>query len=131
MASLALILYITSSIYLPIAEPLTANSINSFAGDDSKVRISFQVKYYFPHRTAAMCCCFSDDDRSFDYLFYIDFEASMAELRAQHALGHLQVSELFIAGLSSLFNRFFDLVFLFFYRNSRVSSVYSGVIPWI
>ncbi|XP_044461987.1 arogenate dehydratase/prephenate dehydratase 1, chloroplastic-like isoform X2 [Mangifera indica] len=26
----------------------------------------------------------------FDYLFYIDFEASMAEGRAQHALGHLQ-----------------------------------------
>ncbi|XP_044495036.1 arogenate dehydratase/prephenate dehydratase 1, chloroplastic-like [Mangifera indica] len=26
----------------------------------------------------------------FDYLFYIDFEASMAEERAQHALGHLQ-----------------------------------------
>ncbi|KZV16149.1 arogenate dehydratase/prephenate dehydratase 1, chloroplastic [Dorcoceras hygrometricum] len=27
----------------------------------------------------------------FDYLFYIDFEASMAEPRAQYALGHLQV----------------------------------------
>ncbi|GKV33095.1 hypothetical protein SLEP1_g41639 [Rubroshorea leprosula] len=27
----------------------------------------------------------------FDYLFYIDFEASMAEPRAQNALGHLQV----------------------------------------
>ncbi|CAN6457510.1 unnamed protein product [Victoria cruziana] len=27
----------------------------------------------------------------FDYLFYIDFEASMAETRAQNALGHLQV----------------------------------------
>lgn len=30
--------------------------------------------------------------RYFDYLFYIDFEASMAEPRAQYALGHLQVS---------------------------------------
>lgn len=29
--------------------------------------------------------------RYFDYLFYIDFEASMAEARAQHALGNLQV----------------------------------------
>lgn len=29
--------------------------------------------------------------RYFDYLFYIDFEASMAEPRAQTALGHLQV----------------------------------------
>ncbi|XP_052178401.1 arogenate dehydratase/prephenate dehydratase 1, chloroplastic-like isoform X1 [Diospyros lotus] len=28
--------------------------------------------------------------RYFDYLFYIDFEASMAEPRAQNALGHLQ-----------------------------------------
>ncbi|KAG6776822.1 hypothetical protein POTOM_016610 [Populus tomentosa] len=28
--------------------------------------------------------------RYFDYLFYIDFEASMAEHRAQHALAHLQ-----------------------------------------
>ncbi|CAN1161247.1 Arogenate dehydratase/prephenate dehydratase 1, chloroplastic [Linum perenne] len=28
----------------------------------------------------------------FDYLFYIDFEASMAEPRAQNALGNLQVS---------------------------------------
>ncbi|KAK7243566.1 hypothetical protein RIF29_38369 [Crotalaria pallida] len=27
----------------------------------------------------------------FDYLFYIDFEASMADPRAQYALGHLQV----------------------------------------
>ncbi|KDO54685.1 hypothetical protein CISIN_1g0167021mg, partial [Citrus sinensis] len=26
----------------------------------------------------------------FDYLFYIDFEASMADPRAQNALGHLQ-----------------------------------------
>lgn len=31
-------------------------------------------------------------DRYFDYLFYIDFEASMADPRAQYALGHLQVS---------------------------------------
>ncbi|KAI3456465.1 hypothetical protein Pfo_013128 [Paulownia fortunei] len=31
----------------------------------------------------------------FDYLFYIDFEASMAEPRAQYALGHLQVSVFF------------------------------------
>lgn len=30
--------------------------------------------------------------RDFDYLFFIDFEASMAEPRAQNALGHLQVS---------------------------------------
>ncbi|TXG55381.1 hypothetical protein EZV62_020637 [Acer yangbiense] len=30
----------------------------------------------------------------FDYLFYIDFEASMAEPRAQSALGHLQVSRI-------------------------------------
>ncbi|CAF2082662.1 unnamed protein product [Brassica napus] len=32
----------------------------------------------------------------FDYLFYIDFEASMAETRAQHALGHLQEFTSFI-----------------------------------
>ncbi|KAJ9689728.1 hypothetical protein PVL29_012427 [Vitis rotundifolia] len=30
----------------------------------------------------------------FEYLFYIDFEASMADPRAQYALGHLQVSAL-------------------------------------
>ena len=29
--------------------------------------------------------------RYFDYLFYVDFEASMADVRAQNALGHLQV----------------------------------------
>lgn len=29
----------------------------------------------------------------FDYLFYVDLEASMAEPRAQNALRHLQVSE--------------------------------------
>lgn len=34
----------------------------------------------------------SSGGRYFDYLFYIDFEASMAEPRAQFALGHLQVS---------------------------------------
>lgn len=45
--------------------------------------------------------------RYFDYLFYIDFEASMAESRAQNALGHLQVftrypctTSWFIFGLS-------------------------------
>ncbi|GAB2285273.1 Arogenate dehydratase 2 [Dionaea muscipula] len=32
----------------------------------------------------------------FDYLFYIDFEASMAESRAQNALGHLQVGVLLL-----------------------------------
>ncbi|KAL3627468.1 ADP,ATP carrier protein [Castilleja foliolosa] len=32
----------------------------------------------------------------FDYLFYIDFEASMAEPRAQYALGHLQEFARFI-----------------------------------
>lgn len=34
--------------------------------------------------------CNSGSAKYFDYLFYIDFEASMAELRAQYALGHLQ-----------------------------------------
>ncbi|KAI9094163.1 hypothetical protein K1719_026745 [Acacia pycnantha] len=34
--------------------------------------------------------------RCFDYLFYIDFEASMAEPRAQTALGHLQEFAKFI-----------------------------------
>lgn len=34
--------------------------------------------------------------RYFDYLFFIDFEASMAEPRAQYALGHLQVSLYFM-----------------------------------
>ena len=41
--------------------------------------------------------------RYFDYLFYIDFEASMAETRAQNALGHLQVSPL------KLYNYVFNL----------------------
>lgn len=34
--------------------------------------------------------------RYFDYMFYIDFEASMAEPRAQYALEHLQVSIYFM-----------------------------------
>ncbi|XP_010553439.1 PREDICTED: arogenate dehydratase/prephenate dehydratase 1, chloroplastic-like [Tarenaya hassleriana] len=34
--------------------------------------------------------------KCFEYLFYIDFEASMAEPRAQHALGHLQELARFI-----------------------------------
>jgi arogenate/prephenate dehydratase len=37
----------------------------------------------------------------FDYLFYIDFEASMADLRAQHALGHLQEFATFLRVLGS------------------------------
>ncbi|CAN0912565.1 Arogenate dehydratase/prephenate dehydratase 1, chloroplastic, partial [Linum grandiflorum] len=37
----------------------------------------------------------------FDYLFYIDFAASMAEHRAQHALGHLQEFAKFIRVLGS------------------------------
>ncbi|XP_047307795.1 arogenate dehydratase/prephenate dehydratase 1, chloroplastic-like isoform X2 [Impatiens glandulifera] len=39
--------------------------------------------------------------RYFDYLFYIDFEASMAEPRAQNALGHLQEFARFIRVLGS------------------------------
>ncbi|CAN6552744.1 unnamed protein product [Malus baccata var. baccata] len=37
----------------------------------------------------------------FDYLFYIDFEASMAEPRAQYALGHLQEFARFLRVLGS------------------------------
>lgn len=37
----------------------------------------------------------------FDYLFYIDFEASMAETRAQYALGHLQEFARFLRVLGS------------------------------
>lgn len=37
----------------------------------------------------------------FDYLFYIDFEASMAEPRAQHALGNLQEFASFLRVLGS------------------------------
>ncbi|KAH0863836.1 hypothetical protein HID58_081047 [Brassica napus] len=40
--------------------------------------------------------------KSFDYLFYIDFEASMAEIRAQHALGHLQEFTSFIRVLGKM-----------------------------
>ncbi|CAL5370513.1 unnamed protein product [Camellia sinensis] len=36
--------------------------------------------------------------RYFDYLFYIDFEASMAELHAQYALGHLQDVYMYFRG---------------------------------
>ncbi|KAJ9566711.1 hypothetical protein OSB04_002677 [Centaurea solstitialis] len=39
----------------------------------------------------------------FDYLFYIDFEASMAEPRAQYALGHLQVHPSYLFDNSYLF----------------------------
>uniref|UniRef100_A0A7I4BHR2 Arogenate dehydratase n=1 Tax=Physcomitrium patens TaxID=3218 RepID=A0A7I4BHR2_PHYPA len=37
----------------------------------------------------------------FDYLFYIDFEASMADVRAQNALGHLQEFATFLRVLGS------------------------------
>ncbi|XP_059662355.1 arogenate dehydratase/prephenate dehydratase 1, chloroplastic [Cornus florida] len=37
----------------------------------------------------------------FDYLFFIDFEASMAETRAQYALGHLQEFARFLRVLGS------------------------------
>jgi arogenate/prephenate dehydratase len=37
----------------------------------------------------------------FDYLFYVDFEASMADLRAQNALGHLQEFATFLRVLGS------------------------------
>jgi len=37
----------------------------------------------------------------FDYLFYIDFEASMADPRAQNALGHLQEFATFMRVLGS------------------------------
>ena len=39
-----------------------------------------------------MYFCFNIySDRYFDYLFYVDFEASMAQQNAQNALGHLMV----------------------------------------
>lgn len=47
------------------------------------------------------------DDRNsgtakyFDYLFYVDFEASMADLRAQNALSHLQEFATFLRVLGS------------------------------
>ena len=34
--------------------------------------------------------------RYFDYLFYVDFEASMADEVAQNALRHLEVKPLFL-----------------------------------
>lgn len=37
----------------------------------------------------------------FDYLFYVDFEASMADVRAQNALGHLQEFATFLRVLGS------------------------------
>ncbi|CAL5371798.1 unnamed protein product [Camellia sinensis] len=36
--------------------------------------------------------------RYFDYLFYIDFEASMVEPHAQYALGHLQDVYMYFRG---------------------------------
>lgn len=39
--------------------------------------------------------------RCFDYLFYVDFEASMADLRAQNALGQLQEFSTFLRVLGS------------------------------
>ena len=36
-----------------------------------------------------------------DYLFDIDFEASMADLRAQNALGHLQKFATFLRALGT------------------------------
>ncbi|XP_047330228.1 arogenate dehydratase/prephenate dehydratase 1, chloroplastic-like [Impatiens glandulifera] len=42
-----------------------------------------------------------DDRRNFDYLFYIDFEASMAEPRAQNAIQHLQKFARFVRVLGS------------------------------
>lgn len=43
----------------------------------------------------------SGSAKYFDYLFYIDFEASMAEPRAQYALGHLQEFARFLRVLGS------------------------------
>lgn len=35
--------------------------------------------------------------RYFDYLFYVDFDASMADQKAQNALRHLKVSFVFLS----------------------------------
>lgn len=74
------------------------------------------------------------DDRYFDYLFYIDFEASMAETSAQHALGHLQVpilAKLRVFFFSPSPNRFLKILAFRFCRNSQVSFVSLVVIQWI
>ncbi|CAN6457508.1 unnamed protein product [Victoria cruziana] len=48
----------------------------------------------------------------FDYLFYIDFEASMAETRAQNALGHLQRKWFSLSSPPFLFSSFLSIKFL-------------------
>uniref|UniRef100_A0A0C9QND5 Arogenate dehydratase n=1 Tax=Wollemia nobilis TaxID=56998 RepID=A0A0C9QND5_9CONI len=45
--------------------------------------------------------CSNGSAKYFDYLFYVDFEASMADARAQNALGHLQEFATFMRVLGS------------------------------
>eukprot|EP01018_Ginkgo_biloba_P024684 Gb_06229 [translate_table: standard] len=45
--------------------------------------------------------CNNGSAKYFDYLFYVDFEASMADSRAQNALGHLQEFATFMRVLGS------------------------------
>jgi len=45
--------------------------------------------------------CSNGSAKYFDYLFYVDFEASMADAQAQNALGHLQEFATFIRVLGS------------------------------
>ncbi|GLJ18556.1 hypothetical protein SUGI_0330150 [Cryptomeria japonica] len=45
--------------------------------------------------------CNNGSAKYFDYLFYVDFEASMADARAQNALGHLQEFATFMRVLGS------------------------------
>jgi len=45
--------------------------------------------------------------RTFKYLFYIDFEASLADPRAQYALENLQVSQLSRENIITPFLQFY------------------------
>lgn len=73
--------------------------------------------------------CMRMMSRYFDYLFYVDFEASMADQRAQNALGHLQVyygtyfPRNSISSCTYLWNHVVELVMWYFLFRSNVHLV--------
>ncbi|GER48158.1 arogenate/prephenate dehydratase [Striga asiatica] len=75
-----------------LPKPLSAIDFSSSASNGKKVRVAYQIESR-PQKLRPLRVV-DDSNRAsptyFDYLFYIDFEASMAEPRAQFALGHLQ-----------------------------------------
>ncbi|POO01547.1 hypothetical protein TorRG33x02_028540 [Trema orientale] len=85
-----------------LPRPLSSTQLSRPVSDGSRLRVAYQIESR-PLRNQALRG--ADDNNNgpkyFDYLFYVDFEASMADQNAQNALRHLHEFATFMRVLGS------------------------------